>query len=330
MAVAYVTGGLMWLGERDGMNKDVLANGFIVAAVSAIVGARVNGETGVTPVGAMGKVTQLAVGAAMPGDVTANATVPADLEAQAHIVLKAPGVIYGLEVVDEVFRQVGVTDIDHTVVEGHWHDSVPRDIALVNGPARAILAGERVALNFLGHLSGIATLTARYVDAVGGTGTRILDTRKTTPGLRSLEKQAVSWGGGINHRFGLFDAVLIKENHIAMAGGVRQSVEACRRQSPDLLVEIEAETIDQVAEAIEAGADRILLDNMDIDHLKRAVDLRESGGAGTELEASGGMSLENVRAVAETGVDFISIGALTHSAPQLDVSLLLDPTSPPA
>jgi len=265
-----------------------------------------------------------------PGDVTANATVPADLEAQAHIVLKAPGVIYGLEVVDEVFRQVGVTDIDHTVVEGHWHDSVPRDIALVNGPARAILAGERVALNFLGHLSGIATLTARYVDAVGGTGTRILDTRKTTPGLRSLEKQAVSWGGGINHRFGLFDAVLIKENHIAMAGGVRQSVEACRRQSPDLLVEIEAETIDQVAEAIEAGADRILLDNMDIDHLKRAVDLRESGGAGTELEASGGMSLENVRAVAETGVDFISIGALTHSAPQLDVSLLLDPTSPPA
>lgn len=260
-----------------------------------------------------------------PGDVTANATVPADLEAQAHIVLKAPGVIYGLEVVDEVFRQVGVTDIDHTVVEGHWHDSVPRDIALVNGPARAILAGERVALNFLGHLSGIATLTARYVDAVGGTGTRILDTRKTTPGLRSLEKQAVSWGGGINHRFGLFDAVLIKENHIAMAGGVRQSVEACRRQSPDLLVEIEAETIDQVAEAIEAGADRILLDNMDIDHLKRAVDLRESGGAGTELEASGGMSLENVRAVAETGVDFISIGALTHSAPSLDISLLLEP-----
>jgi len=260
-----------------------------------------------------------------PGDVTADATVPEDLMAQAHVVLKAPGVVYGLDVVDEVFRQVGISEIDHTVVEGHWHDSVPRDLALINGPARGILAGERVALNFLGHLSGIATLTARYVDAVGGTGTRILDTRKTTPGLRALEKQAVSWGGGINHRFGLFDAVLIKENHIAMAGGVRQAVDASRRGSPDLLIEIEAETLDQVAEAIEAGADRVLLDNMDIEQLKRAVDLRESGGVGTELEASGGMNLENVRAVAETGVDFISIGALTHSAPQLDVSLLLDP-----
>ena len=259
------------------------------------------------------------------GDVTASATVPAGLSAQANIVLKAPGVIYGLGVVEEVFRQVGVTEVDRTVVEGHWHDSVPRDVALVNGPARAILAGERVALNFLGHLSGIATLTARYVDAVGGTGTRILDTRKTTPGLRSLEKQAVSWGGGINHRFGLFDAVLIKENHIAMAGGVREAVEACRRESPDLHIEIEAETLDQVAEAIEAGADRILLDNMDIEHLKMAVNLRESGGAGTELEASGGMNLSNVRDVAETGVDFISIGALTHSAPQLDLSLLLSP-----
>lgn len=260
-----------------------------------------------------------------PGDVTANSTVPEGLVAQAHIVLKAPGVVFGLEVVDEVFRQVGVTEIDHTVVEGHWHDTVPRDIALVNGPARAILAGERVALNFLGHLSGVATLTARYVDAVGGTGTRILDTRKTTPGLRALEKQAVSWGGGINHRFGLFDAVLIKENHIAMAGGVRRAVESCRQGSPDLMIEIEAETLDEVAEAIDSGADRILLDNMGVEELKRAVDLRESGDAGTELEASGGVNLENVRAMAETGVDFISIGALTHSAPQLDVSLLLDP-----
>ncbi|MBN8868495.1 MAG: carboxylating nicotinate-nucleotide diphosphorylase [Solirubrobacterales bacterium] len=259
------------------------------------------------------------------GDVTANATVPESLTAQAHIVLKQPGVIFGLDVVEEVFRQTGASDLDRTVVEGHWHDSVPRDVMLVNGPARAILAGERVALNFLGHLSGIATLTARYVDAVGGTGARILDTRKTLPGLRALEKQAVSWGGGMNHRFGLYDAVLIKENHIALAGGVREAVEACRRQSPGLHVEVEAETLDQVAEGIEAGADRILLDNMDVEHLKRAVDLRESGGPGTELEASGGMNLLNVREVAETGVDFISIGALTHSAPQLDVSLLLDP-----
>ncbi len=264
------------------------------------------------------------------GDVTARATVPDGLSAQAHVVLKAPGVIFGLDVVEEVFRQVGVTDMDRTVVEGHWHDQVPRDLLLINGPARAILAGERVALNFLGHLSGIATLTARYVDAVGGTGTRILDTRKTLPGLRALEKQAVSWGGGINHRFGLFDAVLIKENHIAMAGGVRQAVEACRSESPDLHIEVEAETLEEVVEAIEAGADRILLDNMNTEELKRAVDLRESGGLGTELEASGGMTLDNVREVAETGVDFISIGALTHSAPQLDVSLLLDPASRPA
>lgn len=264
------------------------------------------------------------------GDVTSEATVPEGLEAQAHIVLKAPGVIFGLDVVEEVFRQVGIEEIDRTVVEGHWHDSVPRDIALVTGPARAILAGERVALNFLGHLSGISTLTALYVDAVGGTGTRILDTRKTTPGLRALEKQAVSWGGGMNHRFGLYDAVLIKENHISMAGGLAPAVEACREHAPGLPVEVEAETLDEVVEAIESGADRVLLDNMDVDRLKRAVDLRESGGVGTELEASGGMNLTNVRAVAETGVDFISIGALTHSAPQLDVSLLLEPALRPA
>ena len=190
------------------------------------------------------------------GDVTSEATVPAGLEAQAHIVLKAPGVVFGLDVVEEVFRQVGVENVDRTVVEGHWHDQVPRDIALVNGPARAILAGERVALDLLGHLSGIATLTARYVDAVGGTGTRILDTRKTTPGLRALEKQAVSWGGGINHRIGLYDAFLIKENHISMAGGLAAAVAACRASSPDLPVEVEAETLAQVAEAIESGADR--------------------------------------------------------------------------
>lgn len=264
------------------------------------------------------------------GDITAEATVPEGLQAQARVVLKEPGVIFGLDVVTEVFRQVGVTDVDRTVVEGHWHDSVPRDILLVNGGARAILAGERVALNFLGHLSGIATLTARYVDAVGGTGARILDTRKTLPGLRALEKQAVSWGGGINHRFGLYDAVLIKENHIQVAGGVRNAVEACRLRSSEVMIETEAETLDEVAEAIEAGADRVLLDNMDIPRLKRAVDLRESGAPGTELEASGGINLANVRAVAETGVDFISIGALTHSAPQLDVSLLLDPVNAPA
>ncbi len=257
------------------------------------------------------------------GDVTAEATVPADLTAQARIIQKQAGVIFGLDVVEEVFRQVGVTEFDRTVVEGHWHASVPRDIALIHGPARLLLAGERVALNYLGHLSGISTLTARFVDAVAGTGTRILDTRKTTPGLRALEKQAVSWGGGINHRFGLFDAILIKENHIAMAGGVTEAVVACRERAPGLMIEVEAETLDEARAATVAGADRILLDNMDPETLRAAVDARDQSGTEVELEASGGITLENVRTVAETGVDFISIGALTHSAPQLDVSLLL-------
>lgn len=264
------------------------------------------------------------------GDVTAEATVPADLTARARIIQKQPGVVFGLELVEEVFRQVGVTDFDRTVVEGHWHDSVPRDIALISGPARMLLAGERVALNYLGHLSGIATLTARFVDAVAGTGARILDTRKTTPGLRALEKQAVSWGGGMNHRFGLFDAILIKENHIAMAGGVAAAIGACRERSPDLMVEVEAETLDETATAIEAGADRILLDNMEPATMVEAVEMRDSAGGDVELEASGGVSLENVRQIAGTGVDFISIGALTHSAPQLDVSMLLHLGSDPA
>ena len=273
------------------------------------------------------------------GDVTAEATVPADLEASAKIVLKQPGVIFGLGVVEQVFRQAGATDFDRLAMEGHWHGAVPLDVALIHGPARAILAGERVALNFLAHLSGISTLTAQFVDAVSGTGARLLDTRKTTPGLRLLEKQAVSWGGGLNHRIGLYDAVLIKENHIAVAGGLTRAVEACQQARPGIAIEVEAETVAQVEEAIAAGADRILLDNMEPDQLRAAVVVRDSagtaseasaGGEGpgrgrTELEASGGVDLSNVRGVAETGVDFISIGALTHSAPALDFSLLVDP-----
>ena len=283
------------------------------------------------------------------GDVTAEATVPADLQAGAKIVLKQPGVVFGLEVIEQVFRQAGATDFDRMAMEGHWHDAVPLDVALIHGPARAILAGERVALNFLGHLSGISTLTAQFVDAVAGTGARILDTRKTTPGMRMLEKQAVSWGGGLNHRIGLYDAVLIKENHIAVAGGLSKAVEACREAQPELAIEVEAETTGQVEEAIASGADRILLDNMSPDELRAAVTRRhaagesagrpigdrdpgagspELGAAGSpELEASGGIDLDNVREVAETGVDFISIGALTHSAPVLDFSLLLDPVT---
>jgi nicotinate-nucleotide pyrophosphorylase (carboxylating) len=259
------------------------------------------------------------------GDVTAEATVPAGAQAQGHLVQKQPGVIFGLQVAEEVFRRVGATGFDATVVEGHWHDTVPRDAALIHGPARALLAGERVALNFVGHLSGISTLTAHFVEAVAGTGAKILDTRKTTPGLRLLEKRAVTYGGGLNHRIGLFDAVLIKENHIAMAGGVEEAVAASRRASPDIQVEVEAEDLDQVRAALAAGADRILLDNMDGETMAEAVGIRDRQGPGVKLEASGGINLGNVAVVAATGVDFISIGALTHSAPSLDVSLLIDP-----
>lgn len=263
------------------------------------------------------------------GDVTAAATVPTGMEAGARIVLKQHGVISGLDVAREVFRRVGVEDFEVVAMEGHWHEVVPMEVAIVRGPTRAVLAGERVALNFLGHLSGISTMTARFVDAVAGTRARILDTRKTTPGMRLLEKRAASWGGGLNHRIGLYDAVLIKENHIAIAGGLTAAVEACRRERPGLLLEVEAETLAQVEEAIASGADRILLDNMEPRELHAAVTLRDSAAAhsgtdGPELEASGGVDLANVREVAESGVDFISVGAITHSAPTLDFSLLVE------
>ncbi|HZK16186.1 MAG TPA: carboxylating nicotinate-nucleotide diphosphorylase, partial [Solirubrobacterales bacterium] len=248
-------------------------------------------------------------------------------------------VVFGLAAVAEAMRQCGVEEVDNLVVEGQWRDGVPADVALASGPARGVLAAERTALNFLGHLSGIATLTARYVEAVAGTGAAILDTRKTTPGLRELEKAAVVAGGGRNHRMGLYDAVLIKENHIALAGGVAKAVHAARTAQPDLPIEVEARDTEEVAYAIGAGADRVLLDNMGPDELRAAVELRdrEAGEGAPErkapgglaatpsLEASGGITLENVREVAETGVEFISVGALTHSAPALDFSLLLEP-----
>ena len=259
------------------------------------------------------------------GDVTGEATIPAGLQARAHIVQKEPGVIFGVDLVDEVFSQLGSGEVDRLVIEGHWHEAVPRDVALITGSARTLLAGERVALNFLGHLSGISTLTARFVDAVAGTGVRILDTRKTTPGMRELEKRAVSWGGGLNHRMGLYDAILIKENHIEIAGGVAEAVWACSEFSPGLMVEVEADSLEQVREALEVGVGRILLDNMNPAELSAAVAARDLSGGAVELEASGGINLGNVRAFAESGVDFISVGALTHSAPQLDLSMLIEP-----
>jgi len=261
------------------------------------------------------------------GDVTTAATVPADARARARIVQKQAGVAFGLDLVGEAMRQCGVEHVDRLVVEGQWRDGVPAEVLLASGPAAALLTAERTGLNFLGHLSGIATLTARFVEAVAGSGAQILDTRKTTPGLRGLEKAAVAAGGGRNHRLGLDDAILIKENHIALAGGVAKAIYLARKAQPELPVEVEVRNLDETAYALGVGADRLLLDNMDPETLRGAVKLRDqnSTGTGPTLEASGGVDLDTVRAIAETGVDFISIGALTHSAPALDFSLLLEP-----
>jgi len=261
------------------------------------------------------------------GDITSEALVPADVRGRASIVQKAPGVIYGLEVAREALIESGADSFDGLVVEGQWRDEVPATVARADGPGRALLSGERVALNLLGRLSGVATLTARYVGAVDGTGARILDTRKTTPGLRGLEKAAVVAGGGHNHRFGLYDAILIKENHIALAGGVGEAIARARREQPGMEVEIECSTLDEVREAVAAEAETLLLDNMAPPELAEAVTAaRELAGPHrrVRLEASGGVSLENAAEVAATGVDEISVGALTHSAPALDVSMEIE------
>jgi nicotinate-nucleotide pyrophosphorylase (carboxylating) len=261
------------------------------------------------------------------GDVTSRSTVPAEARARARIVRKEPGVVFGMAAVAETMRQCGVEEVEPLAVEGEWQDEVPVEVLIASGAARSLLAAERTALNFLGHLSGIATLTARYVEAVAGTGATILDTRKTLPGLRGLEKAAVAAGGGLNYRLGLYDAILIKENHIALAGSLAKAVHGARSAYPDLAVEVEVRNLDEAAYALGTGADRLLLDNMDPETIAAAVALRDehAGGAkGISLEASGGITLANVRAIAEAGPDFISIGALTHSAPNLDFSMLME------
>jgi nicotinate-nucleotide pyrophosphorylase (carboxylating) len=261
------------------------------------------------------------------GDGTAETTVPETARARARIVQKQPGVVFGFEAAREVFSQCGAGELDMLMVEGQWRDSVPAEVAFISGPARALLAAERTALNLLGHLSGIATLTHAYVDAarVAAPKVAILDTRKTTPGMRSLEKAAARAGGGRNHRMGLYDAFLIKENHIAMAGGIAAAVEAARAGRPERPIEIECRNASEVDAALAAGADRLLLDNMDAVELRAAVEARDAAGSEATLEASGGVTLETVGGIAATGVDFISVGALTHSAPALDLSMLLTP-----
>ena len=253
------------------------------------------------------------------GDVTTEAMVPEDAVGTANLLVKERGVVCGLRAAEATFLALDSDIRFEALVRDGDVVEPPAVVARVTGSQRAILTGERVALNFLGRLSGIATLTRRYVDAVEGTGAAVLDTRKTTPGLRALEKHAVASGGGRNHRFGLDDAVLIKDNHLRAAGSITAAVELVRAAS-DLPIEVECDTLDQVGEAIDAGAGAILLDNMTLDQLREAVALVRRRA---RLEASGGVTLDTIRAIAETGVDEISVGALTHSARSLDVSLEL-------
>jgi nicotinate-nucleotide pyrophosphorylase (carboxylating) len=256
------------------------------------------------------------------GDLTSQAVVGGDVEARATITQKQAGVVFGFAAAEETFRQAGAESFEVLAAEGEWREEVPAEVATAQGPARALLAAERTALNFLCHLSGVATLTARFVREIDGSGARILDTRKTTPGLRALEKAAVAAGGGTNHRAGLYDAILVKENHAAMAGGVGAAVEAARTAAPDLPLEVECRDVAEVDAALAAGADHLLLDNMTPAQL-REVSARVGGRA--RLEASGGVTLDTIREIASTGVHFVSVGALTHSAPALDLSLLLEP-----
>ena len=253
------------------------------------------------------------------GDVTTAATIPVGLMAEGAIVAREEGVIAGLPLLIETFRQVDASvSVIPQVADGD-RVAAGSDVARLSGHAVSILTAERTALNFLGHLSGISTATHRLVEAIEGTPARIVDTRKTTPGLRALEKYAVRCGGGSNHRFGLDDAVLIKDNHIVVAGGVSAAVKAARTHAGHTLtIEVEVDTLAQLEEALAAHADTVLLDNMAPDKLTQAVEM-VAGRAVTE--ASGGIALSTVRAVAETGVDVISVGWITHSAPRLDVAL---------
>lgn len=259
------------------------------------------------------------------GDITSLATVPAELEARGTLLAKAAGVISGLEVAREVFQRVDpAIDFTALVTDGDQVAAMT-PIATVAGPARGLLAGERLALNLLQRLSGVATGTARYVEATHGTKARIVDTRKTTPGLRTLEKAAVRHGGGSNHRYNLGDGVLIKDNHLAAVGGpdrVARAITLARQNAPHTArIEVEVTTLEELDQALAAGADIVMLDNMDLATMREAV-ARNAGRA--LLEASGGVTLETVGEIARTGVDLISVGALTHSAPALDISLDFD------
>ncbi len=251
------------------------------------------------------------------GDVTTESIVPVEAVMRGRVVAKQDGVVAGLDVAQAVYLTVDERIVFERKVEEGARVGRGQTLAIVGGPARSLLTAERTALNFLGRMSGIATLTRQFVDAVAGTGAIILDTRKTAPGLRMVDKLAVQRGGGQNHRLGLYDRVLIKDNHIDFAGSLMLAVQRARASAPTLEIEVEARTLDDVREALALGVERILLDNMTPPLMAEAVRL-VAGRA--RLEASGNVSLENVRQIAETGVDYISIGALTHSAKVFDVS----------
>ena len=257
------------------------------------------------------------------GDVTTDSIVPPETHVAAQIVAKTSGVIAGLEIARHTFERLDpAVTFACTAQDGV---SVPagQTVAEIRGIARAILTAERTALNFMGRMSGIATRARQFVDAVAGTSAQILDTRKTAPNLRALDKMAVRLGGAQNHRFGLFDMVLIKDNHIDCAGSIQEAVARAQSENPDMTIEVEARTLQEMRDALKAGVDWIMLDNMSLDDLKQAVILNRGRA---KLEASGNVALERVRQIAETGVNYISVGALTHSVQALDLTLLINRT----
>jgi nicotinate-nucleotide pyrophosphorylase (carboxylating) len=283
---------------------DALAAGLSVATVAGVVDRALAEDLGEGP------------------DVTTAATIGADQVGQAEAVPREAGVVAGLAVAGYVFAAVGQGRVQVQLLATDGSIVRPGEVLLrASGPIRDLLTAERTALNLLTHLSGVATLTRVWVDTVRDTGASIRDTRKTMPGLRALEKYAVRCGGGVNHRMSLSDAALIKDNHVAAAGSVRRAFELVRAAAPDLPVEVEVDTVDQCAEAIAAGADLILLDNMNLADLSSCVKLAAGTGGRVKLEASGGLSLQVAAAVAGTGVDYLAVGALTHSAPVLDIGL---------
>jgi nicotinate-nucleotide pyrophosphorylase (carboxylating) len=255
---------------------------------------------------------------ALGPDVTTEATVPAAARATGDVVPRGAGVLAGVPVAAAVFDLVGGPEVEIVLHAGDGSPAVPGRAALtVSGPTRSLLTAERTALNLIGRLSGVATVTRAWVEAVAGSGAAIRDTRKTTPGLRALEKYAVRCGGGVNHRMALGDAALVKDNHVSAAGGIRQAVDAVRRHAPDIALEVECDTLEQVREAVAVGVELILLDNFSLDDTREAVTLVR--GTGVRLEASGGLDLARAPEVAATGVDYLAVGALTHSAPVLDL-----------